>query len=137
NHDGTYQPVGDYAAGTHTHPDYVATTDPRLSDARTPTAHTHDDRYYTEGEVNTALAGKADTTHQHPVSDLTATGTPSATTYLRGDGAWATPAGGGGGGTTVFFAATQAASGATIAKGTFAPVPLDSTVENTGGGSFA
>lgn len=29
--------------------------------------------------------------------DITATGTPSATTFLRGDGAWATPAGGGGG----------------------------------------
>lgn len=30
-----------------------------------------------------------------PVSGLDATGTPSSTTYLRGDGAWATPAGGG------------------------------------------
>lgn len=30
--------------------------------------------------------------------DISATGTPSATTYLRGDGTWATPAGGGGGG---------------------------------------
>lgn len=28
-------------------------------------------------------------------SDITATGTPSATTYLRGDGSWSTPAGGG------------------------------------------
>ena len=53
---------------------YVQTTDPRLSDARTPTAHTHG------------------------IADLTATGTPSATTYLRGDGTWATPAGGGGSG---------------------------------------
>ena len=32
------------------------------------------------------------------VSDVTATGTPSSSTYLRGDGTWATPAGGGGGG---------------------------------------
>lgn len=30
------------------------------------------------------------------VSNLNATGTPSATTYLRGDGTWSTPAGGGG-----------------------------------------
>ncbi len=30
------------------------------------------------------------------VSNLSATGTPSATTYLRGDGTWSTPAGGGG-----------------------------------------
>lgn len=32
------------------------------------------------------------------VGDVTATGTPSSSTYLRGDGTWATPAGGGGGG---------------------------------------
>lgn len=31
------------------------------------------------------------------IADLTATGTPSATTYLRGDNTWATPAGGSGG----------------------------------------
>ena len=37
------------------------------------------------------------TAHTHGIADLTATGTPSATTYLRGDGTWATPAGGGGG----------------------------------------
>jgi hypothetical protein len=34
------------------------------------------------------------------VGDITATGTPSASTYLRGDGSWSTPAGGGGGGVT-------------------------------------
>lgn len=34
----------------------VSNTDPRLSDARTPTAHTHDERYYTEQEVNNLLA---------------------------------------------------------------------------------
>lgn len=32
-----------------------------------------------------------------PVADIDATGTPSSTTYLRGDGTWSTPAGGGGG----------------------------------------
>lgn len=31
------------------------------------------------------------------IADITATGTPSASTYLRGDGSWSTPAGGGGG----------------------------------------
>lgn len=30
------------------------------------------------------------------ITNLSATGTPSSTTYLRGDGTWATPAGGGG-----------------------------------------
>jgi hypothetical protein len=55
----------------------VVTTDPRLSDDRDPTAHTH------------------------PVADIDATGTPSGTTYLRGDGTWATPAGGSSGVTSV------------------------------------
>ena len=32
------------------------------------------------------------------VAKISATGTPSATTFLRGDGAWETPSGGGGGG---------------------------------------
>ncbi len=45
-----------------------------------------------------------------PVSAINATGTPSGTTFLRGDGAWATPAGGGGtiGGS---IASTQVAVG--------------------------
>jgi len=37
-----------------------------------------------------------DDSHAHTVSTLSATGTPSASTYLRGDGTWSTPAGGGG-----------------------------------------
>src|SRR5690606_13921792 len=40
------------------------------------------------------LAGKADAEHTHGVEDIDATGTPSSSTFLRGDGAWATPAGG-------------------------------------------
>lgn len=31
----------------------------------TPSSHTHDDRYYTESEMNTKLAGKSDTSHTH------------------------------------------------------------------------
>ena len=53
----------------------VATTDPRLSDARTPTAHNHDDRYYTDAETDTLLQGKAAASHQHPFSDITGTAT--------------------------------------------------------------
>ena len=41
--DATYQPKGSYAASSHT----------------------HDDRYYTESEINTKLAGKADSGHIH------------------------------------------------------------------------
>lgn len=41
--------------------------------------------------LGTALAGKSDTGHKHPVGDMEATGTASSSTYLRGDGTWATP----------------------------------------------
>ncbi|MGX8833958.1 hypothetical protein ACWG0P_07065 [Amedibacillus sp. YH-ame6] len=39
--------------------------DPRLSDPRNPTSHTHDERYYTEAEVNNLLSGKSSTSHTH------------------------------------------------------------------------
>lgn len=39
----------------------------------------------------------ADLSHTHDVADINATGTLDDTTYLRGDGTWATPAGSGGG----------------------------------------
>lgn len=48
--------------------------------------------------LDATLAGKAPTAHNHGVTELTATGTRDATTYLRGDNTWATPAGGAGGG---------------------------------------
>jgi len=48
---------------------------------------------------NPTGASAAPTYSQVGVDDINATGTPSATTYLRGDGSWATPSGGGGGGT--------------------------------------
>lgn len=82
------------------------------------------DQVLTDGSTNAisnnavfdALAGKAALSHTHnaatdltgiiptgrfgngtiPVGALQASGTPSATTYYRGDGSWATPAGGGG-----------------------------------------
>lgn len=57
------------------------------------------------------------------IADMSATGTPSATTYLRGDNTWATPAGGGGstvsGQATVNFGAiTQEDSYATVTVNT-------------------
>ncbi|TCL74252.1 hypothetical protein EDC14_1004190 [Hydrogenispora ethanolica] len=38
---------------------YVTNSDPRLSDARTPTAHNHDDRYFTEAELASAVDGSS------------------------------------------------------------------------------
>lgn len=45
--------------------------DARLSDARTPKAHTHDDRYYTEAEVDAKITGASGNTVN------TGTATPS------------------------------------------------------------
>ena len=36
-----------------------------LLSGKANTSHTHDDRYYTETEVDTALSGKANTSHMH------------------------------------------------------------------------
>lgn len=55
--DGVYQPKGSYAAS----------------------GHTHDDRYYTESEMNTKLSGKSNTDHTHKnVNDI---GTNKPTTF--------------------------------------------------------
>ncbi len=58
----------------------IVGSDARLTDARTPTAHTHSGADITSGTVATARLGS---------------GTANATTFLRGDQTWAAPAGGG------------------------------------------
>jgi hypothetical protein len=49
----------------------VITTDSRLSDARTPTTHTHDDRYYTETEIDNKLSGLPLSGHTHTIANVT------------------------------------------------------------------
>ena len=52
----------------------------------TPSSHTHDDRYYTESEINSKLSGKANSSHTHTKSQITdfPTSMPASDVY-----AWA------------------------------------------------
>lgn len=78
-------------------------------------------------DLQSALNGKAASTHTHTVSDITASGTPDSSTYLRGDGTWSTPPSGGGGGGTVTSVAVANATGISwsgspiTGAGTFVP----------------
>lgn len=48
-----------------------------------PSSHTHDDRYFTESEVTSKLAGKSDTGHKHAVADIT--GLQTNLTSMQGE----------------------------------------------------
>ena len=57
----------------HNHDDRYYTeneVDTKLS-GKSDTGHNHDDRYYTENEVDTKLSGKSDTGHTHTKSEIT------------------------------------------------------------------
>ena len=70
--DGTYQPKGSYAASGHTHDDryYTEAEINSKLDGKSNTGHTHDDRYYTETEIDTKLNGKAPNGHTHQYLSL-------------------------------------------------------------------
>ena len=59
--------VGDFAAASHTHDDryYTESEVNTKLNGKSNTGHTHDDRYYTESEMNSKLSGKADASHIH------------------------------------------------------------------------
>jgi hypothetical protein len=70
------QASGSYAPATGIAPSAITgtaviTTDSRLSDARTPTTHNHDDRYYTEAEIDTKLSGLPVSGHTHTIANVT------------------------------------------------------------------
>lgn len=58
---------GDADPASATRRDYV---DGQIA-TRAASSHTHDDRYYTESEVDTALSGKAATSHTHSIANVT------------------------------------------------------------------
>src|SRR5206468_2878030 len=65
---GTPSPLGTAAAGSGTTAakgDHVHAMPSAADVGAAPTVHTHDDRYFTETEVTTALGGKSDTGHTH------------------------------------------------------------------------
>lgn len=62
-----------YTPSVHTHDDryYTETEMNAKLDGKSNTGHTHDDRYYTETEINTKLNGKANSSHTHTKSQIT------------------------------------------------------------------
>jgi hypothetical protein len=71
----------------------------------------------TDTFTNKSISGATNTLSAIGLSSLSATGTPSATTYLRGDNTWATPAGSG-----TVTSVTSANSDISIATTTTTPV---------------
>lgn len=66
--------LGGKANSSHSHSISNITNLQSALDSKSETGHTHDDRYYTETEMNTKLNGKANSSHTHTasqISDLT------------------------------------------------------------------
>ena len=63
----------EYAALSHTHDDryYTEGEMNSLLAGKAAASHNHDDRYYTEGEVSSLLAGKAASVHTHTMDQIT------------------------------------------------------------------
>jgi len=89
--------------------------------------------------TQTALNGKANTSHTHAATDITSgtiasarlgSGTADTTTFLRGDGSWATPAGGSTSGVSLGqYTKVVAASGESAAVKAAADYVCDGTAD--------
>lgn len=103
--------------------DQIATAIASKSD----TGHTHDDRYYTESEINTKLSGKSDTGHNHDTAyaaknhgnHVPATETANNAKFLRNDNTWQTV-------TPANIGAAASSHGTHVSYSTTAPV-MDGT----------
>lgn len=86
-----------FTPSAHTHDDRYYTESEINSklDGKSNTGHTHDDRYYTESEMNTKLAGKSDTSHSHNLSTMINTLAEGTSAPLDNDYYIAQYAGGG------------------------------------------
>ena len=62
----------------------VMGNDTRLTDARTPTSHNHDDRYYTESELNSLLSNKLNTNGDASNATVARDGTTTGTDIPSG-----------------------------------------------------
>lgn len=58
------------ANSSHSHSISNITNLQSALDSKSDTGHTHDDRYYTETEMNTKLNGKANSSHTHTASQI-------------------------------------------------------------------
>lgn len=59
------------ANSSHNHSISNITNLQLVLDNKSATGHTHDDRYYTETEIDTKLDNKADSSHSHSINDVT------------------------------------------------------------------
>ena len=87
---GSYGSGTSYARSNHTHPKsslYAEASHTHSQYLSSLPSHNHDDRYYTESEVDTALNGKANSSHTHTKSEITDfPSIPSKTSDLTNDG---------------------------------------------------
>lgn len=86
-----------------------------------------------------AITGPKIANNTITVNKLSATGTPSSSTYLRGDGTWSTPAGGGGGcdnsdPSLKFCLYDEFLSQGTSAGGIYGPMGLEVLASGSGAG---
>lgn len=94
---GVQNPPSTYTPSAHTHDDRYYTESEINSKlaGKSDTGHTHDDRYYTESEMNAKLAGKSDNGHSHNLSTMINTLAEGTSTPTDNDYYIAQYAGGG------------------------------------------